>query len=47
MANSIITKGALLTLVESANLALEGHSVFLIEAGGDMSDSILEQLALL
>jgi choline dehydrogenase len=28
----------------SANLAREGHSVFLIEAGGDNHTSILQQL---
>lgn len=28
----------------AANLVLEGYSVFLIEAGGDSSDSILERL---
>jgi hypothetical protein len=34
----------MLTRIYRANLATRNHSVFLIEAGGDASDNILEQI---
>ena len=33
-----------LTHINSANLARSGHSVFLIEAGGDNGDNLAEQV---